>query len=176
MNSINTRYTGSAYIAKSWNGSVRVQVNHELNSEQNHREAAIALVRKLNNNPLVEWEIIASAPAPNGDDWVFIIDAAYHRTQSKQGITIRFIQATARTRAYMKVYSWWNTAGTKVNYDNNYNDWESISGCAKHAALIELENINAACSKNGVVWMLGDYIETFEGNRVFSIITDRVTK
>lgn len=176
MNSILTKYNNGSYSAKCWNGSVRMPVDHQFNSETNHRNAALKLIRKLNENPLVDWEIVKSAPAPDGENWVFIIDAAYHRMQSKQGITIRFIPATSRTRACMKVHSWWNLNGTRVTYDNNYQDWDSISGCARHAALIELENINSICSKNGVVWMLGDYIETFEGNRVFSLISAQVTK
>ena len=176
MNSITTKYSGSKYIAKSWNGSVRVQCDHELNSEQNHRAAALALVRKLNKNPLVEWEIINSAPAPDGENWVFIIDSASARRASKQGITVRFFETTSHRKGFMRAYSWWNKGGVTVNYGNHYDEWDLISGCARHAALQELEKINEICAPHNVEWMLGDYIETFEGNRVFSLIHAKVTK
>ena len=83
MQTITTQYKGptntkgSHILAKSWLKSKSVAWDHALNSEQNHKAAAQALVDVLNAGRGCEshkWEIIAAGAMPDGKGNAYIID------------------------------------------------------------------------------------------------------
>ena len=74
----NTR--GSRVTARSWLKNKAVAWNHALNTEDNHRAAAQALVDELNAQRIkndhgdYQWLIIAAGSLPDGKGNAYIID------------------------------------------------------------------------------------------------------
>lgn len=176
MQTIQTIYSNGNIRAKSWNGWVRVEVNHALSSEQNHRAAAQKLVDKLNANRLVSWGITASAPGVPGlrgadGGWVFIIEHIPEVARCYMSITVRFLPSTNSQPARMRVHSWLNPKGRTVHYSAGVIGGDDIQGWARHAAGIELGHINASAKDHGdlIGYKLGDYIEAYNGDRIFSL-------
>lgn len=72
-----TNTKGSRVKATCWLGSVTVGWDHALNTEQNHEEAAQAMVDKLNDDRShtdSRWSIVAQGHMPDGKGYAFIID------------------------------------------------------------------------------------------------------
>lgn len=174
MHTIQTTYSNGNIRAKCWNGAVRYESDYELTSEQNHRAAAQKLVDKLNANRNVSWAIVASAPgvpsAKNDGGWVFFIDYAPEVAPLYMSITVRFMPSTNTRPAHMKVFSWLNPGGKTIYY-TNLDCGAEIQGNARYAAGIELERINASAKEHGdlIGYKLGDYIEAYNGDRIFSL-------
>lgn len=71
-----TNTKGSRILVKSWIKNKSVAWNHALNSEQNHKAAAQALVDVLNADRDADyhWQIIAAGIMPDGKGNAYIID------------------------------------------------------------------------------------------------------
>lgn len=173
MQTITTKYKNGNITAKCWNGSVRVQSDCGLSSEENHRAAAEKLIAKLNKNKSVSWGIVVSAPAV-GDGWTFIIDYMPEVKPLNMTITVVFKPCTNTQAAYMKAYSWLFPRGVKVNYAAWPGvDWHSTEGCAKYAAGVMLDMVNEECKKTGITgYKLGDYGQLPNDDRVFMLIPE----
>lgn len=86
MQTITTQYAGptntkgSRVMVKSWLKNKAVSWNHALNSEDNHKAAAQALVDVLNADRVKNgyddylWNIIANGSMPDGKGNAYIID------------------------------------------------------------------------------------------------------
>lgn len=84
-------------------------------------------------------------------------------------ITVKFLGSTNTQPARMRVYSWL-TAPQTVNYPSHtVCDGSDIESCARYAAGVALEQINERCKENAVVWTLDQYLETYDGNRHFTL-------
>ena len=85
-------------------------------------------------------------------------------------ITVKFLPATNTLPARMRVFSWL-TKPTVVNYPARAGfDASDIQACARYAANVALSQINEICAEHGVSWALGQYLETYDGDRVFGLI------
>lgn len=67
----NTR--GSRIKATCWNGTVTVSYDCGLESNDNHKNAANALIDHLESKADVNWKIIASGATPDDTGYAFII-------------------------------------------------------------------------------------------------------
>lgn len=86
MQTITTQYAGptntkgSRVMVKSWLKNKAVSWDHALNSEENHKVAAKALVDVLNADRVkngygdYQWNIIAGGSMPDGKGNAYIID------------------------------------------------------------------------------------------------------
>ncbi len=86
MQTITTQYAGptntkgSRVMVKSWLKNKAVSWDHALNSEDNHKAGAQALVDVLNNDRVkngyddYQWVIIANGSMPDGKGNAYIID------------------------------------------------------------------------------------------------------
>ncbi len=86
MQTITTSYAGptntkgSHVLAKSWIKNKAVSWDHSLNSEDNHKAAAQALVDAINKdradvvNADYQWKIVAAGSMPDGKGNAYIID------------------------------------------------------------------------------------------------------
>jgi len=84
-------------------------------------------------------------------------------------ITVKFLPGTNTQPARMRVFSWLTSPKTVYYPAVGSFDGSDIEGCARYAAQIALEAVNARCAENGVSWALDQYIETYNGDRVFSL-------
>ena len=75
-----TNAKGSRVMAKSWLKNKAVSWNHALNTEENHKAAAQALVDELNDDRVkkgyddYQWLIVAAGSLPDGKGNAYIID------------------------------------------------------------------------------------------------------
>ena len=75
-----TNTKGSRVLAKSWLKNKSVAWDHALNTEDNHRAAAQALVEELNDarekkgHDDCQWSIVAAGSLPDGRGNAYIID------------------------------------------------------------------------------------------------------
>lgn len=81
MQTITTEYKGptntkgSRILVKSWLKNKSVSWDHALNSENNHKAAAQALIDVLNaDRANYHWQIIAAGSMPDGKGNAYIID------------------------------------------------------------------------------------------------------
>lgn len=174
MQTIQTIYRNGNVIAKCWIGGTKSQFDAQLSSEGNHKAAAEKLIKKLNANKSPQWEIKASAPAVPGvrganNGWVFMIGYVPESVPTHMSITVRFMGATNTGPAYMKAHSWLRPNGLKVNYSPKVADGSDIQANARYAAETLLEVMNAECASHGVKWAIKDYVETYNGDRLFTL-------
>ncbi|HGE7051742.1 TPA: hypothetical protein ACGCAJ_004735 [Serratia marcescens] len=179
MQTIHTKYSNGKIMAKSWNGWTRSEYDAALSSEANHRAAAEKLIARLNKGRSMEWGIVNSAPAVPGvrdkdNGWIFIIGYVPAVPPLHMSITVKFKPATNKGPAYMRVYSWLTPNGFNVHYSAGVADGSDIYGHALHAANIALEKINEVCAKGGDLlgWKIKDYVQTYDGDRVFTLATN----
>lgn len=182
MQTIQTIYTNGKIRAKSWNGWAAVEFDAALSSEANHRAAADKLVLKLNTSRMdrpLNWGIVASAPSVpairQGQDqagWTFIIGYVPEYAPLHMSITVRFMPGTNSGPAYMKVHSWINPRGKRVNYTPRICGSE-IQGNARYAAEQELDRINSTVRESGdlIGYKLGDYVQLHDGDRLFTLVS-----
>ena len=75
-----TNTKGSRTMVKSWLKNKSVSWNHALNTEENHKAAAQALVDELNADRVkkghgdYQWMIVAAGSMPDGKGNAYIID------------------------------------------------------------------------------------------------------
>lgn len=176
MQTIQTKYHNGNIMAKSWNGWTRSEYDAALSSEENHRAAAEKLISKLNANKSVKWDIVNSAPAVPGvrgldNGWVFIIGYIPEVAPLHMSIMVKFKPATNKGPAYMRVYSWLVPNGIKVHYSPKVADGSDIHANALYAANIMLDKINKVCAGSGdnLGWMIKDYVQTYDGDRLFTL-------
>lgn len=86
MHTITTQYAGptntkcSRVMVKSWLKNKAISWDHALNSEENHKAAAQALVDVLNSERVkkgygdYQWKIVANGSMPDGNGNAYIID------------------------------------------------------------------------------------------------------
>lgn len=179
MQTIHTKYSNGKIMAKSWNGWTRSEYDAALSSEANHRAAAEKLIARLNKGRDLEWGIVNSAPAVPGvrdtdNGWIFIIGYAPAVPPLNMSIMVKFKPATNKGPAYMRVYSWLVPAGIRVDYSPKVADGSNIYGNALYAANIMLEKINDVCAKGGDLlgWKIKDYVQTYDGDRLFTLVTN----
>jgi hypothetical protein len=174
MQTITTLYKAGAsgqgrVQVKSQYGTKRVLWDDALNSEQNHRAAVVATLDQINAARGTRFTIVNSAPhhADNGG-WVFLINQAPEIAPCYMSITVRFMPGTNTRPAYMKVHSWVFPKGTTVNYSRETAPGD-VQGAAFYAARVMLDMINDEVKDAGISYSLGDYIQTYDQDRVFSL-------
>lgn len=175
MQTITTLYkagaTGQGRVqVKSQYGTKRVLWDDALNSEQNHRAAVLTALDAINKDRGTRFEIINSAPhhADNGG-WIFLINQAPEIAPCYQSITVRFMPGTNTQPPYMKAHSWLFPKGVKVEYSPRECQPGDIQGAAFYAARVMLDMINDGVKSAGISYRLGEYLNTYTGDRVFSL-------
>ncbi len=181
MQAITTTYTFTnggqgRILVESWHGKKRYNADDALNSEQNHRRAVQLYIDEMNerrraNRPgenVPPFEIVTSAPLA-GEGWAFMVDYAPEIAPCHMSITVRFMPGTNTRPAYMKVHSWLFPKGTTVNYSRATQPGD-VQGAAFYAARIMLDMINDEVKDAGISYSIRDYIQTYNGDRVFSLI------
>lgn len=175
MQTITTLYKAGAsgqgrVQVKSQYGTKRVLWDDALNSEQNHRAAVVATLKQINEARGTRFTIINSAPH-HGDNggWVFLINQLPEVAPCHMSITVRFMPGTNTRPAYMKVHSWLCPAGVRVEYSRATQPGD-VQGAAFYAARIMLDMINDEVKDAGISYSIRDYIQTYNGDRVFSLI------
>lgn len=84
-------------------------------------------------------------------------------------ITVKFLSGTNTTPPRMRAYCRLAKPVT-VNYPAVGNfDMSDIEACARYAAGVMLVQVNEECADHGAVWALDQYIESYDGNRHFSL-------
>lgn len=174
MQAITTYYKNNRMHAKCANGKTKIDFDAALSVDDNNLAAANALLDILNKarKDLPAFEIKHCAPDPyNG--MIYLFGEVETIKPLRMSITVKFIPCTNTQPARMRVYSNWFKRGKTVQYNrwDNY-DWETVSGCARYAADQMLAAINEHLAVNLVptVYKLGQYIETYDGDRVFSLV------
>lgn len=175
MQSITTLYkcgtSGQGRVlVKTWYGNKRVLWDDALNTEQNHRAAVVETLKNINAARGTRFAIVNSAPAPESvGGWIFMIDQAPEIAPCHMSITVRFMPGTNTRPAYMKVHSWLFPAGTTVNYSRETAPGD-VQGAAFYAARVMLDMINDEVKDARISYSIRDYIQTYNGDRVFSLI------
>lgn len=153
---------------KSQYGTKRVLWDDAMNSEQNHRAAVVATLKQINAARGTRFTIVSSAPH-HTDGWVFLINQIPEVAPCHMSITVRFMPGTNTRPAYMKVHSWLCPAGVRVEYSRATQPGD-VQGAAFYAARIMLDMINDEVKDAGISYSIRDYIQTYNGDRVFSLI------
>ena len=175
MQSITTIYKAGAtgqgrVIVKTGYGNKRVLWDDALNTEENHRAAVLSVLAGINADRGTRCHIVNSAPAPESvGGWVFLIDQVPEFMPLYMSITVRFMPATNKGAAYMKVFSWLFPNGVRVNYSPAVADGSDIQGNARYAAGVVLQRINEKCAENGIGYRINEYIQAYNEDRVFSL-------
>ncbi|QND44238.1 hypothetical protein [Providencia phage vB_PreS-PatoteraRojo] len=176
MQSILTYFKSNRMIAKSVHGRTKINFDAALSHEDNCKAVAQKHLDGLNEKRLVntKFELKFSAPEPdNYNGYVWLFGEAEIEKPLHMSITVKFLPCTNTQPARMRVYSWLFPRGKTIHYGrwDGY-DWETTSGCALYAALEMLGMINEHLYQNKVptIYKLGQYIETYDGDRVFSLV------
>lgn len=176
MQSITTTYKAGAtgqgrVMVKTWYGNKRVLWDDALNTEENHRAAVLSVLADINADRGTRFNIVNSAPAPESvGGWVFLIDQVPEFMPLYMSVTVRFMPATNKGAAYMKVFSWLFPRGVRVNYAAGVADGSDIQGHARYAAGIMLQMINEQCKESGIAgYRINEYIQGYNGDRIFSL-------
>ncbi|WP_458321554.1 hypothetical protein [Providencia sp. CRPN22473] len=176
MQSISTYFKSNRMIAKSKHGTTKIDFDAALSNEDNNKAVAQKHIDELNakRGDLLPFEIKHSAPeSSNYNGYVWLIDVVEVEKPLNMSITVKFLPCTNTLPARMRVYSWLFPRGKTINYGRwDGFKWETTSGCALYAALEMLGMINEHLYNHNVptVYKLGQHIETYDGDRVFSLI------
>lgn len=174
MQSITTDYTCTAQgqgrvNVHTWYGVKRVNWLLELNTDENHVQAVRKVLAAINAERGTTLDIVDFAPAPGkAGGYVFLVDNMEHRPV-KMSITVQFRPGTNSTSAHMRAFSWLSPKSIKTNYDAKVAPACDLQACARMAANAMLTVINDKCKENGVQWALADYVELYNGDRLFTL-------
>lgn len=176
MQSILTYFKNNRMYAKCARGKTKINFDAALSNEENNRAVAQKMLDVLNANRegKAPFELKHSAPEPsNYNGYVWLFDVTETKKPLHMSITVKFLPCSRTMPARMRVYSWQFPRGKTIHYGRwDGFDWETTSGSALYAALEMLGMINEHLYQNNVpcVYKLGQYIETFDGDRVFSLV------